>query len=250
MRPLKALAATGSTPNRRMRSSAANRSCIPSPVSRPRLESARRRHQAARRWKVYVDAADGHILDTISLLKEQDGRGRIFDPNPVVTLNDTSLEDSSAIADAAYTEVTLRDLDGSGHLDGPFVSTRTTANRVKRTGLDFRFKRPDRAFKEVMVYFHIDRVQRYIQDLGFTNVLNKPIAVNVDGIPDDNSFYSPLTKSLTFGTGGVDDAEDARSSCTSTVTPAGRLCPGSAAAASAAPWVRHSANLAASFSPR
>ena len=60
-----------------------------------------------------------------------------------------------------------------------------------------------------MVYFHIDRVQRHIQQLGFANVLNGSIKVNVDGIPDDNSFYSPMSKSLTFGTGGVDDAEDA-----------------------------------------
>lgn len=31
----------------------------------------------------------------------------------------------------------------------------------------------------------------------------------MDGTTQDNSFYSPVTKSLTFGTGGVDDAEDA-----------------------------------------
>ena len=60
-----------------------------------------------------------------------------------------------------------------------------------------------------MVYYHIDRVQRYIQGLGFNNVLNHPIEVNIDGRADDNSDYSPTTKSLTFGTGGVDDAEDA-----------------------------------------
>jgi Zn-dependent metalloprotease len=160
-------------------------------------------------WKVYIDRAAGVVLDKVSLLKEQDGRGRVFDPNPVVTLNDPALEDTSPIPDAAYMEVTLHDLDNNGHLDGPFVSTRNTQNRVQRANFDFRFKRPDRAFKEVMVYFHIDRVQRYIQELGFDNVLNQPIAVNTDGIPDDNSFYSPLTKALTFGTGGVDDAEDA-----------------------------------------
>jgi Fungalysin metallopeptidase (M36) len=60
-----------------------------------------------------------------------------------------------------------------------------------------------------MVYFHIDRVQRYLQQLGFTNVLNGPIKVNVVGRADDNSDYSPVTKALRFGTGGVDDAEDA-----------------------------------------
>jgi Zn-dependent metalloprotease len=60
-----------------------------------------------------------------------------------------------------------------------------------------------------MVYFHIDRIQRHLQELGFNNVLNHPIPVNIDGQRDDNSHYSPSEKDLTFGTGGVDDAEDA-----------------------------------------
>ncbi len=160
-------------------------------------------------WKVYLDAVSGEVLEQINLLRRQDGKGRVFDPNPVATLNDTTLEDNSLIPDAAYSEVTLRDLENSGHLDGPFVSTRTTSNRVKRTDLQFLFRRDNRAFKEVMAYYHIDRVQRYIQELGFDSVLNKAIEVNVDGIPDDSSFYSPSSKSLTFGRGGVDDAEDA-----------------------------------------
>jgi Zn-dependent metalloprotease len=61
----------------------------------------------------------------------------------------------------------------------------------------------------VMVYYHIDKIQRYIQELGFTNLLNKPIAVDVDGEKTDNSFYLPNTKSLLFGKGDVPDAEDA-----------------------------------------
>jgi Zn-dependent metalloprotease len=158
-------------------------------------------------WKVYVDAASGEVLDTVSLLKE--AHGRIFDPNPVVALNDTTLEDNSPITDAAYIEVDLPGVDGTGHLDGPFVSTTNTPNRIKRADGQFLFKRSDQAFKEVMVYFHIDRAQRYIQELGFTNVLNKPIKVNIKGRTDDNSDYSPMTKALRFGTGGVDDAEDA-----------------------------------------
>src|SRR5262245_35174077 len=72
-------------------------------------------------WKVYVDAASGSVLDTVRLLKE--ARGRVFDPNPVVALNDTTLEDNSQLPDAAYKEVDLPGVDGSGHLDGPFVST-------------------------------------------------------------------------------------------------------------------------------
>ncbi len=160
-------------------------------------------------WKIYVDAQTGAILEKRNMLRFIDGKGRVFDPNPVVTLNNTSLSDRSKIPDKAYTEVVLRDLKRSGFLEGPYVTTRTTKKRIQRKNHDFRFKRADRAFKEVMVYFHIDRIQRHLQELGFKNVLNHPIPVNIDGQRDDNSHYSPSDKDLTFGTGGVDDAEDA-----------------------------------------
>ena len=160
-------------------------------------------------WKIYLDAETGAILEKHNLLRFVDGKGQVFDPNPVVTLNNTSLHDSSKIPDKAYTQVVLRDLKNSGYIEGPFVTTKTTKKRIKRKNFDFRFKRTDRAFKEVMVYFHIDRIQRYLQDLGFKNVLNHAIPVNIDGQKDDNSHYSPSDRDLTFGTGGVDDAEDA-----------------------------------------
>jgi Zn-dependent metalloprotease len=168
-----------------------------------------RTEQPAGEWKVYLDAESGAVLEQLDLLRTATGRGRVFDPHPVATLSDTSLTDTSTIPDAAYVEVDLPDLEGSGHLDGPFVNTKTTSTRVKRASGQFLFKRPDRAFKEVMVYFHIDRAQRYIQSLGFEHVLNRSISANIDGTTDDNSFYRPSTKDLTFGTGGVDDAEDA-----------------------------------------
>lgn len=160
-------------------------------------------------WKMYLDAETGAILDKHNLLRFVDGKGRVFDPNPVVTLNDTSINDRTKLPDKAYSEVVLRELKSTGFIEGPFVTTKTTKNRIKRTNRDFRFKRTDRAFKEVMVYFHIDRLQRHLQDMGFKNVLNRPIPVNIDGQRDDNSHYSPSDRDLTFGTGGVDDAEDA-----------------------------------------
>jgi hypothetical protein len=160
-------------------------------------------------WKMYLDAFTGEVLYRTNLLRTANGEGRVFNPNPVVSLNDTSLESDSKVPPAAYVDVVLRDLKPGGHLDGPFVSTKRTPNRVKRANRKFTFFRSDRAFKEVMVYFHIDAAQRYIQDLGIDNVLNRPIEVHIDGRSDDNSEYSPTTKGLTFGIGGVDDAEDA-----------------------------------------
>jgi Zn-dependent metalloprotease len=160
-------------------------------------------------WRVYISAHDGSVLHKEDMLKMVSAQGLVFDPNPIVTLNDTTLEDSKPIPDAAYRRVDLEDVVPSGFLDGPFVSTAATKKRVCAKNGRFLFKRDKPAFKEVMVYFHIDRMQRYIQRLGFDNVNRRPIPVNTAGQKDDNSFYSPVTKSLAFGTGGVDDAEDA-----------------------------------------
>lgn len=160
-------------------------------------------------WKFYIDALTKKIIKKINLLKSANGTGKVFDPNPVVKLNGVKLTVNSKVPDDAYVDVELKGLGKSGFLDGPFVTTNKTVKRAKRTNLNFTFKREQRAFKEVMVYYHIDKVQRYIQELGFTNLLNKPIAVNIDGEKDDNSYYLSDSKSLLFGTGGVDDAEDA-----------------------------------------
>lgn len=160
-------------------------------------------------WRMYFHAVTGGLLHQEDMLKMVTARGRVFDPSPVAALNDTTLKNGSLIPDTAYRDVDLLDVAGRGYLDGPYVSTRTTRQRRRVTSGTFVFTRKQRAFKEVMAYFHIDRIQRYIQSLGFTNVNNRPIPVNIDGIRDDNSFYSPATKALTFGTGGVDDAEDA-----------------------------------------
>ena len=63
-----------------------------------------------------------------------------------------------------------------------------------------------------MAYFHVDRTEAYIQSLGFTgpNAINdRRQKVVADAFSPDNSFYSPSDRKIRFGTGGVDDAEDA-----------------------------------------
>ena len=60
-----------------------------------------------------------------------------------------------------------------------------------------------------MGYYYIDLAERYIQSLGFTNINNRQQVFSVDRLRDDNSFYSPSNRRITYGTGGVDDAEDA-----------------------------------------
>lgn len=160
-------------------------------------------------WKIYVDAESGAIVERFDLICRADGKGRIFDPNPVIALGDTTLKSDAVIPAGAYRDVVLLELDGTGFLDGKFVSTRLTKNRANAAGHDFTCQRDQRTFREVMAYFHIDRVRRHLADLGFADVMNRAIAIDADGFADDRSQFDPVERSITFGTGPVPDAEDA-----------------------------------------
>jgi hypothetical protein len=164
-------------------------------------------------WEAFWDAQTGERISPVEDRNYYvDGTGRVFDPNAVVATGNNSLTDqnnsASAVPSSAYSTVTLPSLDGSGFLSGPFVNTGPTSNRVKRSNNDFTdLNRQNGGFEEVMTYWSIDDAQRYIQSFGILNAANYSIPCNVNGITDDNSFYS--SRKLTFGTGGVDDAEDA-----------------------------------------
>jgi hypothetical protein len=77
----------------------------------------------------------------------------------------------------------------------------------------FDFTRSQDGFEAANVYYWIDRSQRYIQSLGFNNIVYRPINIDVHGLSGaDNSHYvgSPVGSGyIAYGDGGVDDAEDA-----------------------------------------
>jgi Zn-dependent metalloprotease len=186
-------------------------------------------------WEVLVDQCDGRVLKVRNLLRKATGSGRVFDPNAVVALQRTDLMDNNdgvptlknggltaeQINASIYKTVPLENLDGSGYLRGLYVNTYSrlittsetplgSITRALEPTLQFNYVRSNKFFEEVMAYYHLDRAQRFIQNtLGFNNVMNWQLSVNVHAFPDDNSYYSPNTKSLIFGEGGVDDAEDA-----------------------------------------
>jgi Zn-dependent metalloprotease len=168
-------------------------------------------------WLVHVDAQTGRILRSRENLGRARGSGTVFDPNPVIALGDhrkllVDGRPKRRVPQAAYTRVVLEDLDGTGFLDGRRVTTQPTENRVQRPDLQFHFKSNQKGFEEVMAYYHLDRAIRYLENLGYNRsraIFREPLAVNVNGTRMDSSWYSPGLKRLTFGTGGVDDAEDA-----------------------------------------
>ncbi len=164
-------------------------------------------------WEYIIDANTGEPLHRQNLLRSADGQGRVFNPNPVVALKDFTLMDqgdsADAIPEAAYTDVILPELDGNGFLDGPYVSTRLTENRANEPTLEFNYLRDDPRFEEVMVYYHVDAVGRYLKGLGFDFVDDWQLAANVHFGRTRAAFYDDSDGSINFGDAGVDIAEDA-----------------------------------------
>lgn len=165
-------------------------------------------------WEMFVDAQRGGLLGEARDINQYvNGTGSVFNVNAVVATRNNSLRDNnnadSAVPSSAYTTVTLQGLVGNGFLDGQYASSKNTKKRVSNASNNFIYTRSNDGFSEVMVYHFIDYTQRYIQSLGFANVNNRQIAYTVNSSTADNSFYSPSSKSLNFGKGGVDDAEDA-----------------------------------------
>ena len=178
--------------------------------------------------EIITDAQDGAVLQVRDFVYTYtDGEGQVFKPNPVNSKNDPSLRDNVPLPfhnPNPYYTVPLMELDvptsGPFKLQGPFVVLQhieappNTPISEDANG-KYIFERNDGRFEYVMVYYHIDRIQRYIQSLGFMDIMNAQLAVDAhgnDGV--DNSHYVGSSSSsigrpyIAFGDGGVDDAED------------------------------------------
>jgi hypothetical protein len=138
--------------------------------------------------------------------------GRVFDPNPVVALQDETLTDQKdadyAALQPAYRLVTLTNLDDSGNLRGDYADVCGNKSCAESGDGTFLFGRDHTWFEQVMGYYALTQAQLYIQSLGFTNVNNEPQVVRVAQFGGDNSFYDPKKDTITLGKGGVDDGED------------------------------------------
>ncbi|MGH3712804.1 MAG: DUF7453 family protein [Micromonosporaceae bacterium] len=167
--------------------------------------------------RTLVDAHTGAVISVESLARHVDGEGRVFDPNPVVTLRDPSLRDQDD-ADypelaPAYRTVPLRHLDGSGFLRGRYAEVLAPDEAAYAPDNVFDYPRSSTFFSQTMAYYHLTKAQEYIASLGFTDVNHEPQLIVPDGLEEDSSFYQPGSGTdpdlIVTGTGGVDDAEDA-----------------------------------------
>ena len=167
-----------------------------------------------RTWQLFVHAQKGTILAPAKDLNQYvTGTGQVFLVNAVVATRDNTLRDNkdsaSAVPSSAYRMVSLPGLDGTGFLDGRYASSSASKKRVSSASQTFVFDRSQNGFSETMGYYFLDYAQRYIQSLGFTSVNNRQQVFSIDRYSKDNSFYESASRTITYGTGGVDDAEDA-----------------------------------------
>lgn len=166
--------------------------------------------------QVLVGAADGTVLKVVDERRFEDAPGTVFDPSPIVSQQNQSLTDGnnadSAVPTAAYKSVTLHNLDSSGYLHGTFATVinkkKGKVPAAKSINGAFNFTRSQDGFEQVNAYYAVDGVQTYFQGLGFTDVNNEAQDLSINTTTADNSWYTPSQDTITFGTGGVDDAED------------------------------------------
>ncbi len=172
------------------------------------------------RWRVLVDAVSGRLVDVLDELAYATGRGKVFDPNPIVTSGVPGLSSCTPtrVLNGERVDVDLEDLDppdadGKYRLDGAWVHMEDydppaypePSSRTAR----FRYSWKNRKFLDVMAYFHIDRFQRYLRsDLGIDDVVTASVPVDPqgqEGLDDSGTDGSAIT----FGEGGIPDASDA-----------------------------------------
>jgi hypothetical protein len=149
------------------------------------------------------------------------GTGTVFADNPVQELGLESLTDQkdsdAAVPAAAYHDVTLTNLDGSGYLCGDYACVRTSTGKLAYSPTNtFHYTRHDDEFEQVMAYYWITEAQKYVHSLGFgvpgklppVDDVSQPVRIDQYGV--DNSFTTDHpTNEIRYGKGGVDDAEDA-----------------------------------------
>jgi Fungalysin metallopeptidase (M36) len=177
-----------------------------------------------RDFEVLIDAVSGRVVRTRNLLQHsRRGHAQLYNPNPVAQHGSSGLrrdrrDRNTRLLTSLRRPVTLRDIRGGQRcLRGKWVHAKLgrSAKEVCKRGLEWwGVKRSNNRFEALMTYFHINRAQRYIQRLGFgtgtAKGVDKRTQVAVaNAFRDDNSIYSPATRRIEYGSGAVDDAEDA-----------------------------------------
>ncbi len=167
-------------------------------------------------WLITVDAHSGQVLSKHDLLTSDSGQ--VFDPNPPTTsggaIPPPSDCDSAAhepLLAGQYQTRTLLGIEPSqGQLKGEYVDLTAPglgngykpAGQADETSHDYIYPCTDDRFEEVMVYHHVDAVQRKLQSLGFSGasaIIDRPIPTHAHFFSGCNAFFDPVSLGMFFG---------------------------------------------------
>ncbi len=190
------------------------------------------REEPAGDWEVIVDATTGVLLQSRDLFVEYEdnqqmnGSGFVYLTDPLSAARQkygtdgfSDNDDQNSDSLAAYRSLVALDSitfsGGSFFLRGPYCTIMdiespfdTAVTSLTPDG--FQFDRSQMGFEAVNAYYHASLAYKRVRDLGFTSSRLRKIRIDPHGFQGmDNSHYSPSGNWMSFGTGGVDDAEDA-----------------------------------------
>lgn len=183
-------------------------------------------------WEIFVDAVTGKVLAVEDLFVNHaetyvQGSGYVFLPDPLSRArrmynspgfvdNNDSDSDSLMAHRSLVTLDFVRVDNGVFKLEGPYCTVTDIESPpdppyVAAASPDgFVYTRSQQEFEAVNAYYHVTKAYLHLLDLGFPSATLEQLRVDPHGYQgQDNSHYSPTGNWISFGEGGVDDAEDA-----------------------------------------
>jgi Zn-dependent metalloprotease len=184
-------------------------------------------------WLVVLRADNGRVLLQRNLIHFDSGSA--FDPNPAKSSGGSippptncSSAGAEALLSAQYQTKTLLGIQASqNQLKGQHVDMTApgiiggykAAGQADEPSRNYAYLCTDDRFEEVMVYYHVDLVQRKMQSLGFSGdrvVVERAVPAHAHYFDECNAFYDPVDHGIHFGDSAAagcsdttDSAEDA-----------------------------------------
>jgi zinc metalloprotease ZmpB len=183
-------------------------------------------------WEIIVDAVSGTVLRREDRFVRHtadraEGLGYVYLLNPLSAARQTYgapgfVDANNADSDSLSFYRTLVGLDslafedGLYKLNGPYCSITDIESPAdpeffaEASPDGFRYTRSQPGFEAVMSYYHVTEAYKRLRALGFSSPSLERLRVDPHGYQGkDNSHYSPSGNWISFGTGGVHDAQDA-----------------------------------------
>lgn len=143
-------------------------------------------------------------------------RAGVYYGSPYIDSNDSDVSELNAQREQVYFPTRFDSTNSIFKLENNYVlitefstPATTPAYAILPT---FHYTRSQNEFEDVNAFFHLNNYKNYLNNLGFTNLVNYQIHVDAHGFngADQSAFTPTFTPPrLTFGEGGVDDGEDA-----------------------------------------